>query len=216
MQAQDVLNPASEQLGDPNNNRFTRAGLRTYLNSGVVELLNVRPEASAEYRTLSLSEGSEQAVPTDAHWFLGGVQNMGSDGSTPGKTVRNVSMQALDAFSREWMIEQGVEVDDVVYSADTPRLFFVFPGVKTGSSVHLKTRLSVVPAAVASDTDPVGVPDQYKSALVHWLLASAYHENSEYQDKQLATQHVQLFYRALGVTEKTEKRNPPAAKGDNG
>ena len=73
------------------------------LNAAVREIVTQRPDATAQTEPMRLEPGMMQRIPrTDIHQtgrnavsLINVIQNLGSDGSTPGRPVFRVELDAL-------------------------------------------------------------------------------------------------------------------------
>lgn len=215
--AGDVLAPVRQQLADTVE-PYRRADptLLGYLTLAQQQVVLARPDAYSVIRPFECAAGSEQAIPDDAYRFLGGVQNLGADGATPGRAIANTDMGAKDAYDPNWRVTVGTkpEVRECVFDALLPRTFWVAPAVPANPTVQIGIRLSLVPPALKTTDDALVVPPLYAMALVAFTLGLAYGENSEVGDKQLGVQYWNQAMALIGAKSKTEAGLPPGPKTD--
>jgi len=76
-------------------------------------------------------------------------RNMGADGISPGRAVRVVDKDDLDTASDLWHQTIGTEVRQFTFNPQTPRVFFVQPGVPVGATkVWVHTVYAAKPDAI--------------------------------------------------------------------
>ncbi|WP_070988473.1 DUF6682 family protein [Halofilum ochraceum] len=220
MQAKPIIDTAARQLSDTGNTRWGRDALADYLSWTLAEMAGLYPDSVAELDTMKLTSGAEQDMPADVIRWMGGVRNMGSDGSTPGRAVHNGDLATQEAFDPDWITRRPKkEVRDVFFTLSAPRKFYVAPPISTANSdVHLQYKAAKQPpdgeAIAADETAELPVTDDYFNVVLNGVLAYAYGEDTGYADLQLADRYAQSFYQALGIDRKAKRRTVPAAKED--
>lgn len=217
LNAGDMLDLVRDQLSDNDaTKRWSDPALFQYMTVAQRLLVQLRPDANAQIKTIQLAGGSQQSVPATAYRFMGGVRNMGQDGATPGKAVRNTDMATKDEYDPDWMEKLGelAVIDECVFDAQVPTVFWVSPAVPTTTNVHLAIRVSELPGTIDDTTDDFDVPEIYQYPLLLLILHLAYAENTGAGNKQLSQGYLQQARQALGLKSQIEGRLPPAAKTD--
>lgn len=213
----------SEALADTGNARWSADQLRGFINRAMTEAVMVRPDANARYQTVGpLAQGAEQSLDSlasEALVFMGGVRNMGSDGSTPGAAVTNADKATKDAIAPNWAVAKAESVVvDVVWDDHVARTFWVSPPVPSSPDVHLMIRVAREPTAVTdgNEDDPVDLPATYRQPIHLFALAHAYRLNTDAASKQLADNYYQQAMQLLGRQLQVLNASPPRSKGDSG
>lgn len=220
MQAKPIIDTAARQLSDTGNTRWGRDALAAYVSWTLAEMAGLYPDSVAELDTMQLADGAEQDVPDDVIRWLGAVRNMGSDGATPGRTVRNADLATAEEFDPDWMQRATKNVVKECYFADSaPRKFYTYPPVTTSSgNVHLQFKAAKVPpdgSTINNDeSTELPVSEDYFNVVLNGVLAYAYGEDTGTGDAQLADRYAKAFYQALGVDRKAKANSLPAAKED--
>lgn len=206
MQASDILDPAYRILHDADKTRWTEPELLDYIYHGQLQTVLHRPDANAVNEALALVDGSKQSVPTGGLRFLRAVRNLGSDGSTPGRVVREVSWDELDAAAPDWHYTntvEGVTIQNYLFDDRDPSRFYVYPaptGVAT-TPVNLEVVYSAGPAQVTQASDTLTLPDRYLNPVLDWVLYRAFSKDAAYAAyMQRAMHHLQSFANELEVT----------------
>ena len=183
-----------------------------WLNDGQREVVLHKPEASVKNESLSLSVGStKQSIPASGIMLVDVIRNMGAAGSTPGKAIRLVTRDVLDAQRPDWHSDtnDGGTIQHFMYDPRDPKTFYVYP--KAPATAHyIEVVYSAAPTDCATTAATIGVDDIYANALLDYVLYRAYSKDAEYAaNGQLAMAHYTAFMNALGVkTQNEQSRNP--------
>lgn len=203
----EALRRASDQLFDlnPQFARWDQTTLVHFLSDGQRVIAKYLPSACARVDTIQLEVGTRQSIDTvpfarvqgaggggnfhGNRLVLAPIRNMGEDGLTPGRAVRVVDRIVLDQADPDWHTRSGKAVSQIVYDSQTPKIFYVSPGVPAGTSVWLEMAWLPDPQPIplsgkdysASGSDPelLSIDDKYLDDLVNYVIARAYLRDSE-------------------------------------
>lgn len=218
MLASDVIDAAAIELGDSDGDRWTSTKLVGHLNSALDALILWRPDAFAALSTVKLDKGSVQSIPETAARFLGAVRNMGKDGTTVGRVIRNGDMDAMDAFDPDWMSSQpAAAVKEVFFNEAVPDKFYCYPPANddAGSTpVYIQIRTADYHTRITATTDTVAVNTRFRVPLMYLVMSFAYHENTDVGSKQLAAQYEQQAKALVVDGIKVDAAQPPKIKQD--
>lgn len=231
----EFLYDVSTTLQDitPQFTRWPEAELVVYTNYGQMAIAKYLPQAVSRVDAIRLQAGSRQDITTVAAdaivpgdgsspeltyglAVLDVYRNMGSNGATPGRTVRIVDRYPLDTVDPDWMTAARAEsaVKEVIYDARLPRVFFVHPPVPTTGQVWVEMAWVPEPKRIppgnepgneryAKDgTDPtlLGIPDQLVDDLHHYVVAVALLKGSKnVQNVPKAQLHAGIFNNSLNA-----------------
>lgn len=193
MLASDLIAHVSTVLQDVDNERWTVPTHLAHLNAGLLEVVSQRPEAFVVHSAIPVAAGStRQSLPAGTLRALDFTHNLGADGLTPGKAIRMVSRDTLDASRPTWHADPAAtSVSHCTVDARDPLTFYVYPRQKAATYVAGVT--SVAPVLVAA-TQLVPVSDLFANALVEFCLYKARSMDAEHAaNPQLAAAHYQLF-----------------------
>lgn len=226
MLASEIIRRASTALFDATNVRWSQGELVDYINDGQRQIILLRPDANSVTASLKLVAGSKQSIPTTEGTdpngvptpkgvrFLRAVRNMGSDGKTPGRAIRECSRVALDNEVPDWhFANPSPTVQHYIFDNVAPRNFYVYPAIPSGGNVYAEIVYSGLPVTVlknadgspTSATDLLTLPDQYINALLDFVLARCYAKDASYAgNMQRAQVHIESFGNSLQVTMSTE------------
>lgn len=194
--ASAIVSKASVQLIDPTYVRWAQSELLGWLNSGQRQIAQVNPSASNVVATIKLVSGARQNIPAGGFIFFEAFRNMGSDGLTPGRTVRIASRETLDAYNRDWYNATPAAVTQAyIFNSIDNKAFYVYP--PSDGTNYLEINYAKTPADVAL-TDPINLPDIYENALLDYMLYRAFSKDTEGGNPALAQFYFQQF--STGIT----------------
>lgn len=200
---QAVFTNVRELLGDkdPGGLQWLDAELLAWLNEGALEVIRIRPEASAVTVAGSLVAGTQQSLPADGMTML--TVDYNGTSSAPGRVCKLINRRQLDATQPDWHTQtRKKEVVWVMVSEANPQLFWVYP--PNDGTGQITFTYSKYPTAVAALTDLIPVANTFMAPLVDYICFRAYQKQLESKESQgRAAEHRQLFENAMGITNKT-------------
>jgi hypothetical protein len=206
--AADVITRATDLIQDQTNVRWPVEELMRYLNDGRREICIVRPDIYATTSVVTLAAGTKQAVPADGRRLLDVVRNIAVDGVTPGRAIRIVEREVLDAQRPNWHTEAAGAVRHFMFDERTPREFFVYPPASATTKVQLS--YSKTPVEIVDPNTELSDEDIYTSALVDYVCYRAFSKDAEYAgNTERAALHYSQFMSSLGVGKKASYVTSP-------
>ena len=197
----NLLLRIEDTLQDTTNVRWSEAELLRYINDAQREIVNLRPDASADHANVQLATGTEQAIPDVGLRLIKVVRNMSAaGGSATGKRViRIVDREILDSQEPDWHdppvtgdAAHTTVVKHYVFDEDDPRKYYVYPGVSGNAFVEIVFSRS--PTDLANTSATLYVDDIYANAIIDFVLYRAYMKDAEFAgNQQRASSHYQLF-----------------------
>ncbi|MBA3622864.1 MAG: hypothetical protein H0W48_00035 [Methylibium sp.] len=196
---------------DPQFTRHPEGELVNWLNDAQMAVAKFLPSAASRLDAIKLKPGSRQSIETIAAadckpgdgtnpttsvlgmQLLEVTRNMGSDGLTPGRTIRVVPRKTLDAQSRTWHAIAGPVVDQFTFDPRLPRYFYVSPAVPATPAVWVEVAHYAQPTRIANtgvpgaplyafagvNTTPISIADEHLDDLVNYCAARAYMKNTQ-------------------------------------
>ena len=202
----NLLSRIKDSLQDTSSVRWTEAELLRYINDAQREIVNFRPEASADHANVQLATGTEQSIPDVGLRLIKVVRNMSASGgsATGKKAIRLVSADILNAQEPDWHdptvtghATHGTEVKHYVFDEDDPRKFYVYPGV--AGNAYVEIVFSRTPTDLANTSATIYIDDIYANAIIDFVLYKAYLKDSEFAgNMQRSSTHYQLFANSIG------------------
>jgi hypothetical protein len=195
--ASDIVAKASIILHDTVNERWTTSELLDWLNMGLTQIVLLKPDANIVAAEYQMAKGVKQKLPDGTSSYQdsqsvtlpAGVQlldipmNMGTDGITPGRAIKLVDKEVLDALDPLWPQASDSSVAQyVMYDQRTPDLFYVYPPQPSTSQGYLAVIYSSIPTPCADLDSSISINDEYNGALVNYVLYRAYSKESDTVD----------------------------------
>ncbi len=210
----NLISRIQDSLQDTTGVRWTEAELLRYINDAQREVVNFKPQASADHSNVQLATGTEQSIPDVALSLIKVVRNMSTTGSsaTGKKAIRLVDEDVLNSIEPDWHdptvtgdAAHGSVIKHYVFDPDDPRKFYVYPGVKSGLNAYVELITSRSPTDLSATSSTIYIDDIYGNALVDYVLFRCYMKDSEFAgNAQRASQHYQLFLNSVssGISSK--------------
>ena len=219
---QTIIDKAEKILQDEDDadatRRWTEDELLTWATDAEREIARLKPDSYPEIEVVTLDEGSQQDIPSDAHQLLDVLCNMSTDGTTRGNIISVVEKKYMNAINPGWMAATASStVTHVIYdSKRAPRHFWVYPQ-STGTN-YIEIMSSKIPANSSKVIgDNILMPDEYETPILHFILAYAYMKDTDIpQSADLFKALMDIFLQTLGRKEQTEEMiNPKKHRGSN-
>jgi len=210
----NLISRIQDSLQDTTGVRWTEAELLRYINDAQREVVNFKPQASADHSNVQLATGTEQSIPDVAMSLIKVVRNMSATGgsATGKKSIRLVDEDILNSIEPDWHdptvtgdAAHGTVIKHYIFDPDDPRRFYVYPGVKSGQNAYVELITSRSPTDLSATSSTIYIDDIYGNALVDYVLFRCYMKDSEFAgNAQRASQHYQLFLNSVssGISSK--------------
>lgn len=208
--AQTQVERARIIIQDDTGVRWPDSELLGWLNDGQREIVVLKPDSSVNNENLQLVEGTKQEIPAAGISLVDVIRNMGTDGSSPGKSVRLINRKVLDEQLPDWhSATPNAVADHFAFDDRDPKHFYVYPPQPSVNQGYVEIVYSSSPADAALG-DVISVDDVYANALVDYMLYRAYSKDKDYAGNGgRASAHYQAFLRALGLKEQAERATEP-------
>lgn len=188
-----------------------------WLNDAQREIVILKANAFVKNTALKLAAGTKQALPSDGVQLIDVVRNLGVTGNTPGRAIRIVMREVLDAQRPNWHSETTAsEVKHYMCSPLDPKNFYVFPPQPSASQGYVEIVYGASPPN-ATLNGAISVDDIYQNVLVDYILYRAYSKDTEYAaDQQRAASHQKAYILSLtGKAQMEQGANPNASAPAN-
>lgn len=228
----DILRQASVLLQDtaPQFSRVAERDMVNWLMDGEAAIAKFIPLAASRVDAIKLRSGSRQDIsiiaaadckpgdgttptaPINGTLFLNPRRNMGSSGTTPGRAIRMVERDLLDATDPLWHTRTGPAVMDLVFDVNTPRQFYVYPAPESTTWIEIAyaARPLAIPntgtagggelyAMGGSSTQTITVDDEFTEDLVDYICARAHLIDTTYSEPAKAQFHAAKFIAMLNA-----------------
>ncbi|MEY5145610.1 MAG: hypothetical protein RL745_979 [Actinomycetota bacterium] len=211
MLASDITSRAALVLQDDGNVRWTTSELYKWISDGQRVIALVRPDSCAKNETLTLVAGTRQTIPATGIRLLDVIRNINAN-NTPGRVVRIVDRESLDAQDYNWHNAAAGPTINFTQDNRDPDHFYVYPPAAAGQKLEIL--YSANPTEVTSGGQTLSVNDIYAEPLFNYVLYRAYSKDAEFGgNAALAQGYVSMFNALLGLkTSKDFAFSPDANK----
>ena len=204
-----IIDKAVIQLIDISGVRWTRAELLKWLNDGLRQIVLMQPNAMNTPGAVQLVAGTRQLLPTGGWMLLGVYRNMGTTGTTPGRAVRIISRELLDAFNPDWHTTAASAVTkNYIYDLQDQTAYYVYPP-STGTN-YLEINYSLQPTDLTSESQAIPMFDVYQGPLLDYIMFRACTKDAEYAaGVTLGQMYLTTFSASTSVKGQSETTGSP-------
>jgi len=213
IKADDCISKAAIILQDEGFDRYTEDELWGWFNDAQREVVLYKPDAHVVTDTMQLAAGTMQEIPAAAIALNAVIRNMGTDGATPGAYVDLIDRRLLDAQHPSWATDApSATVKLYMYDERDPRRFEVYPPQPATGQGYVLISCPETPPEIMKDAEDttMALSDIYANAIIHYIVAKAV--SGEPEHINLASTHMSMFLRGLGMKEEVEMRDNPNIK----
>ncbi|HFD86862.1 MAG TPA: hypothetical protein ENJ35_04205 [Gammaproteobacteria bacterium] len=210
--ASSLIARASEIAGDESNVVWLKTQALEWVSDAQIAVAIVRHDSYTETKSILLKAGTKQTIT--GHRLLTVIRNMGSDGATPGRSIRLVDRGAKDEFEPNWhSADPEAVVKEYVYDDRVPKRFYVSPPVIASTQVYVETEEEETPTPVANIEDPIVLDDIYSTAMIEWICYRFFSRDSEVTPNiPRAIEHFKNFFMLLGEKMKSDMATSPKVR----
>jgi len=209
--AETLIDKVQTQLHDITGIRFGSAELLGWLNDGVSEIANLKPDACALAAAVKSSAGSRQELPVTGFQLIDVIRNMGTDGTTAGQAVTRQDRALFDSAKPGWSSETPTATaKHWLFDLRDPVGFYVYP--PADGTGYLEIIYASVPSAIEEDA-AIPINDIYGPVLIDYILSRAYAKDTDAAaNGERSSGHYQRFITALQGREAQEQADNPTAQ----
>ena len=181
-----VLSLVKKKIVDETNVDYSQIELLTLYNITNREIVKLMPRAYTKLNTLLLAVGNKQKIPSPGMVIIEVLRNMGTDGSTPGRTVRETTMEIMKKFVPFFSTHVAL-TDSSIWDwwpvPQEPESFFVHP--QSDGSGYVELEYSAPPTDVVYDaggiylTTTIALSDIYLTAIIDGMMFQAYDDDTD-------------------------------------
>lgn len=206
-----LINKMQIVLQDALGVRWPSDEMLGWLNDGQREIVLLKPNAYVRAQNVQLVQGTRQALPTDGVQLIDVSRNMGLDGVTPGRAIRIVTREVLDAQMPDWHnATASAAVKHYTYSLLDPKNFRVFPPQPASNRGYVEIVYGALPANIVNSGAAITVDDIYQNVLIDYGLYRAFLKDAEHAaDPARAATHQNAYIVSLTGKTKMEAGSSP-------
>jgi hypothetical protein len=198
--------------------RWLDAEMVLWFNAAQREVSLFKPDASVTTASITLTVAvTKQTLPTGANHLIAINRNMGADGATPGKAIRLVDMEVMNAQNPDWHTDTASTViKHYLYDKKNPTVFWVYPAAHATTQVDVEAVYAIIPAALVAaniatgQTVAINVPDIYYNGIVDYMVYRALSKDSTYTKNGVDPElYYRRFLASVGAIDLSQKKVDP-------
>ncbi|UKA12930.1 DUF6682 family protein [Photobacterium damselae] len=188
----NILDSVALILEDPAGDVWSKTELTAWLNDAVLAVVNRRPELAAKYSVFTTVNGARQTLPQDGFRLIRVEHNDFSYSA-----INEIPMSLIDRQIPQWrMPVNAVDIELYCYDLTDPLTFYVYPAPTKGLSIWIT--YAAKPTELVNDADLIPLTDDFKNAVIDWVLYRCYSKDDQSANAQRATMHLQAFENGIG------------------
>lgn len=222
----DLIGRVSDTLTDsnPQFTRWSEPVLVGWLNEAQLVIAKYLPFTCSRVDAVRLAPGTRQSIasipathiiPGDGsaaaavsgNALMAVLRNMGANGSTPGRAVRIVDQDVLDASNPDWHTATAAAVvRQYTFDPRLPKTFYVSPPVSSAVQCWVEISYMADPAmlpagsALAGSTAKISIDDKNADDAFNYIMARAQMKDAEAEgNAALANSYVSLFTASINA-----------------
>lgn len=187
--ASTILARVRYTLIDAAGTAWPDAELLSYLNGGMTQIIDLKPDAFPRVATVTLVGGPIQSLPSDGALFLNCIVNHVGEG---------VTVQPMSEFVRvqpQWTQAAAGNTRYVLIDPRLPKTFYVYPPAVNNDP--LQVMYGAIPTRLTAISDSVDLADYYETSLWAFTCALAYAKNTKQQDFSKSDEMMKIFTQSV-------------------
>ena len=221
--ARSIVDKAKIIVQDNTGVRWPDVELIKWLNDAQRDVVLMKPDACVKNVSVQAVAGTKQTLPNDAIGLIDVPRNMGVNGTTPGRTIRQIPKVVLDGLTADWHTATASAVSlHYVYDKRDPKHFYLYPPQPAVGPGQIEVVYPANPVdctlashdglSTGSPDSVIAIDDVYGGALLDLVLYRAYSKDSKYAgDGSRAVAHRSAALESLGAKEVAESSHEPVA-----
>ncbi len=207
-----IASKVHELMVDFDGDTYTSDQLVEWINEAQRAVCLVRPDAKVSTSILTLVAGVKQSLPAASRRLMRITMNMSSGDygtATRGAPVNGpINMRLWDRYDETWAAVKSpapTAVEEYAYALSNPTVFWVRPGMVSGTALYLEAELADLPTDLSVIGDSIDLKDVYSPPIINYVAACFLLRDDERTPNHIRGQyHMQQFFTLLGVKTQAE------------
>jgi len=201
-----IINICRRTLLDEEDYDFTDAEIIQLYNNTNKKIVTLRPQAYSRSETFLLAPGNRQLIPSEGLAIITVRRNMGIDGITPGRAIRQSDADAYTTLVPTWATDTPqAAIEDWWPVPNYTEQFFVYP--PSDGTGYVEAEFAKVPPSTAYDaggawqSEYSPFNDSYIDAQINGILYMAYDDDTDIPgNTPRSALYYARFLQALGIS----------------
>jgi hypothetical protein len=209
---ENVLYLAAREIQDVSGRRWDRLDvLLPYLNLGILEVINLKPDSFVVPKDLPLSEGAIQVLPIEVFELIDFVCNVGADGKIGG-VITGIQKKSLDLTVPGWLsVTPDTEVIYGVVDRRDPKNYYIYPPQPASTTQLIRLKVTEQPGQVESiqqELKDLPFDASYQPALTDYIVYRVLSEETTIPNALAkSASFYNKFIQGLGIKTVGEKQS---------
>lgn len=207
-----MVDVVEKKAVDENNDDFSKAELINLYNLSLRFIVSLVPRAYTIQSSQKLAAGTLQSLPYDGLRLVNVLRNMGTDGETPGASILEASLAAMNRLVPNWSTETAAAtVDQFMRILEMDASFYVSP--PNDGTGYIQMVYAAMPPTSTYDADDdweddkIPLSDEFVPAIPDAMLFHAYDDDTDIPGNTPRSQYYyQRALQILGVKDEHLKR----------
>lgn len=201
---------AERKILDESNDEYSEQNLLDLYHLAISEIINLVPRSHTESKSWKLAPGTRQIAPADAAEVVDIVMNMGSDGATPGGTIRETTLDVMKALLPGFEADTPTDLAEHWLKLPESKVQILIYPPSTGNNWVLG-RVTTIPAKTIWDSggnwklNIIPLDDTFSTAIINGMVYMAYDDDSDIPGNTPRSQvYYGRFLQDLGLRQQKE------------
>lgn len=208
-----IVSQVQRRIVDEDAIRWTLEDLMDYLNSAVKSTILMRPDANALSLEVLCVEGAKQETPEGINLLFNVVRNVGGNA-----ILGPYPLSTLDNYNPNWINEEPKDATDTyLYDERSPRVFYLYPPVKSGTKVEIIGSFIPEPLSKINydSGDYMPLPPVFDNAVIEYMVYLAFSQDNEFAaNANKANLSLAAFHTLLGNKNQSDQMNATSYQRD--
>lgn len=194
-----IINKAAILLFDQNNIRWSRAELLGWVNEAQQAIATLLPDAATKVVPTLMVQGVRQPLPADCYTLLEIPRNLGTNGTTPGRSPKREERSHLEETNPNWSFDAPATAATMyMYNLRDRYVYYVYP--PSDGTGYVELVYSAIPVPLA-EGDNIIFPDLYLPAMIDYVMWRAKSKTGALGDPGAADMYLKTFQMYMTAAE---------------
>ncbi|WP_027185638.1 DUF6682 family protein [Desulfovibrio inopinatus] len=196
-------------LFDPTGIRWDNDEIMKWINLARKEICKYKPDLFVKTKTVILVAGTKQSLPSSAIRIVKVVRNMGTTGTSPGRSITLTDLKILENLPGWHAHDPSSVVLHWTFDDRSPKSFYIFPPQPATGQGYVEIIYIDSPGNLTISQE-LDIDVTYESDILNYVLGMCYRKDADFAGNDKRSQgHLNDFYRSMGSREQLEMIDDP-------